>query len=63
MQKYQWREVMDLDEKEDFFNGTTALKLIRDFFGEEYIRTNAQINRGDKYWDIDQRMVSVNIQK
>jgi hypothetical protein len=35
--------------------------MISNFFGEEYVRNNTQINKGDKYWDVDQKMVSIAI--
>jgi hypothetical protein len=57
MSKRQWREVMRLDKGD--LNGAAALRLISTFFGDEYVRNNSQISKGDKYWDIDQKMASL----
>ncbi len=59
MKKRQWRELMKLDEGNESFSGEQALHMISNFFSEEYLRKNTQINKGDKYWYIDQTMVSV----
>ena len=62
MSKKQWREVMRLDKSEYTLDGPSALLVISNFFGNEYIRNNTQISKGDKYWDIDQKIISVCIE-
>jgi hypothetical protein len=61
MRKYQWHEVMGIDPLVDQMDGQTALKLIKKFNGEA--RENSRIVKGDDYWYVDQKMVSVYVDR
>ncbi len=61
MRKYQWREVMGLDQKTDKMDGTSVFNLINKFNG--VVPGNNQIQKGNDFWDIDQKMASVYIFK
>lgn len=66
MRKKQWREVMQLDKKEKL-NGETILKMIKKVYGDSFIKTNKEIQRGEqtKYpvWFLDQMTISMNIKR
>lgn len=61
MRKFQWREVMGLDADSDKLDGPTALDVIKKFNG--HVPRNDEISLGDDYWYMDQKMVSVYIDK
>ena len=61
MRKYQWREVMGLDADSDRMDGPTALKVIKRF--NEKVPISEEVQVGGDYWTIDQRMVSVYVDK
>ena len=59
MRKYQWREVMGFDPKKDKPDGDGVFNLVNKFMCE--VPENAKIEKGNYYWDIDQKMISVYI--
>lgn len=66
MTKQQWREVMNLENQNDYrLDGESVLKLIRNLFGEDYIKKNNEISRGKQtenpVWYLDQMTISVKI--
>lgn len=61
MRKVQWRQVMNFDSRTDSMNGSTLMNLVNKFNGET--PDNSKISKGNSFWDIDQKMVSVYIHK
>ena len=61
MRKYQWREVMGLEVASDQMDGPTALRMIKKFNGE--VLQNDKVGVGSDYWYVDQKMVSVYVDK
>ena len=57
----KWREVMGLNSDLDKMDGSTVYKIIKKFNGE--VRKNHEINIGDDYWYLDQKMISIYVDK
>ncbi len=50
---------MGLDPKKDKPDGDGVFNLVNKFMGE--VPENSKIQKGNNYWDIDQKMISVYI--
>lgn len=61
MRKYQWREVMGFNAQLDKMDGSTVYRLIKEFNGE--VLQNDEIGLGGDYWYVDQKMISVYVDK
>jgi hypothetical protein len=64
MRKFQWRQVMQLDNQNELkLDGESVIKLVRKMFGNSFIKKNMDIERGDLVWFLDQMTISINIEK
>ena len=63
--KKNWRSLMKLKStKQQNFTSEFILDYVRNFFQQEYIiRENDKLERADDNWDLDQKMISVNVNK
>lgn len=65
MKKKYWRKVMNLENykvNNTRLDSELVLKELRQFFsGVTNVNNNSLINRGDNNWDMDQKMISVNL--
>ena len=60
MKKSQWREVMRLDNN-DKLNGEIVIKRVNEIVGEDSFTTNSKMKRGDSFWFLDQRTITIAI--
>lgn len=64
MKKSQWRKVMNLESSAQL-NSNQILGLVIDLYGDSYVKTNSEIQRGKqtKYpvWFLDQMTISIKI--
>lgn len=63
MTKKNWREVMGLNKKAHSLNGTIVMELVKMYYGSGLIKTNYEIIRGDDSWYLDQKILSINVNR
>jgi hypothetical protein len=65
MRKKHWRQVMGIHPEEyGKLNEETIMKIMKELHGEaEFYNWKGKIERGDKFWYMDQVTISVNIVK
>jgi hypothetical protein len=60
MRKWQWRRVMRL-ERGMPINGATVIDKVKEIHGANSFAENTQMKRGDEFWFLDQRTITIAI--
>ncbi len=60
MRKWQWREVMRLKKGMEL-KGATVIEKVKEIHGENCFAENTQMVRGDQFWFLDQRTITIAI--
>jgi hypothetical protein len=58
MKKWRWREVMRLKKAMEL-KGSTVVEKVKEIHGETSFVGNSQMMRGDNFWFLDQRTVTI----
>lgn len=59
MRKRQWRAVMRLNKNTDRLDGETIMRKVKEIHGEDSFTDNSGIQRGNHFWFLDQRTVTI----
>ena len=59
MRKWQWREIIKTSNFTAELDGKFIINKVGEIVGQRYLRKNGEMSRGDEFWGVDQRFVTI----